>query len=77
MGRTDAARATFEEVVKRFPDSQGAQLARQRLAGPLVHPLHHPPSPDLGCHSPIVDFTRQMSGLGRTVTLARPQLLQP
>jgi tol-pal system protein YbgF len=33
MGRNDAARATFEEVVKRFPDSQGAQLAKQRLAG--------------------------------------------
>jgi len=33
MGRNDAARATFEEVVKRFPESQGAQLARQRLAG--------------------------------------------
>jgi tol-pal system protein YbgF len=33
MGRNDAARATFEEVVKRFPDTQGAQLARQRLAG--------------------------------------------
>lgn len=33
MGRNDAARATFEEVAKRFPDSQGAQLARQRLAG--------------------------------------------
>jgi TolA-binding protein len=33
MGRADAARATWEEVVKRFPDSQGAQLAKQRLAG--------------------------------------------
>ena len=60
MGRTDAARATFEEVVKRFPDSQGAQLARQRLAGIEPHPLHRPPSPDLGCHSPIVDFTRSV-----------------
>jgi TolA-binding protein len=33
MGRADAARATWEEVVKRFPESQGAQLAKQRLAG--------------------------------------------
>ncbi len=42
MGRTDAARATWEEVVKRFPDSQGAQLARQRLAG--ARPPAAPPA---------------------------------
>ena len=33
LGRADAARATWEELVKRFPNSQGAQLAKQRLAG--------------------------------------------
>jgi tol-pal system protein YbgF len=33
MGDTDAARASWEEVVKRFPNSQGASLAKQRLAG--------------------------------------------
>jgi tol-pal system protein YbgF len=32
-GRTDFARATWEELVKRLPNSQGAQLAKQRLAG--------------------------------------------
>ena len=32
-GQPDAARAAWEEVVKRFPESQGAQLAKQRLAG--------------------------------------------
>jgi tol-pal system protein YbgF len=45
MGRTDAARATFEEVVKRFPDSQGAQLARQRLAGASRPPTTTPAKP--------------------------------
>ena len=66
MGRADAARATFDEVIKRLPDSQGAQLARQRLTESSRHPLQRPPSPDLGCHSPIVHST-----------LARQQLLQP
>ena len=56
MGRTDAARASWEEVVKRFPNSQGAQLAKQRLAGLSRTPLRRPPNPDLGCHSPIVHF---------------------
>ena len=45
MGRTDAARATWEEVVKRLPDSQGAQLARQRLAGLSRAPAAPPAKP--------------------------------
>jgi tol-pal system protein YbgF len=45
MGRTDAARATWEEVVKRFPESQGAQLARQRLAGLSRTPAATPAKP--------------------------------
>ena len=51
MGRTDAARATRGRLVKRFPNSQGAQLAKQRLAG--LSARLPPASPDLGCHSPI------------------------
>jgi tol-pal system protein YbgF len=45
MGQTDAARATFEELVKRFPDSQGAQLAKQRLAGMSRPPAATPAKP--------------------------------
>ena len=41
----DAARATLEEVVKRFPNSQGAQLARQRLAGSARPPAGTPAKP--------------------------------
>jgi TolA-binding protein len=44
MGETDAARATWEELVKRFPNSQGAQLAKQRLAG-LSRPPAAPAKP--------------------------------
>jgi tol-pal system protein YbgF len=44
MGETDVARATWEELVKRFPNSQGAQLAKQRLAG-LSRPPAAPAKP--------------------------------
>jgi TolA-binding protein len=33
LGRTELARATWEELVKRHPKSLGADLARQRLKG--------------------------------------------
>jgi TolA-binding protein len=45
MGRNDAAKATLEEVVKRFPESQGAQLAKQRLAGLSRTPVPAPAKP--------------------------------
>jgi tol-pal system protein YbgF len=33
MGRAELARTTWEEVAKRYPESQGGLLAKQRLAG--------------------------------------------
>jgi len=33
MGQADAAKKTFEDLVKRFPNSGEAQLARERLGG--------------------------------------------
>lgn len=33
LGKTDNSRKTFEDLVKRFPDSGEAQLARERLGG--------------------------------------------
>ena len=42
-GDTDAARVTWEEVVKKFPESQGAQLAKQRLSG-LTRPAGGAPA---------------------------------
>jgi tol-pal system protein YbgF len=31
LGKTDAAKKTFQDLIKRFPDSGEAQLARDRL----------------------------------------------
>jgi tol-pal system protein YbgF len=33
LGQADAAKKTFEDLVKRFPESGEAQLARERLGG--------------------------------------------
>jgi len=33
MGQTESAKKTFEDLVKRFPNSGEAQLARERLGG--------------------------------------------
>jgi TolA-binding protein len=37
QGKTAAAKKTFEDLVKRFPNSGEAQLARERLGGSQKH----------------------------------------
>ena len=57
MGRTDAA--TCHVRGGRQAISRAARVRNWRDNGwpGAVHPLQHPPSPDLGCHSPLVHFT--------------------
>jgi tol-pal system protein YbgF len=37
LGKADAAKKTFQDLIKRFPDSGEAQLARDRLGMPSSH----------------------------------------